>query len=412
MFSVSTAVLIARYKALGDGQATGRTLFTAITSSVALGIFFTVLMASRPSQALRLMGASSPEMIRLGAPYLLWRATALPANMFLLVAGGAFRGIGNARENFTNGLVVGLVNLVLDPVLMFSCNLGVAGAAMATAIAQWIGALSYIFKMTRRKEAFGLNLGWKIIPGMADVQEFLTAGTAMLFRSLCNVGAWTLMASIATRMGVVEIAAHQLILSMWLVIAFVQDAVGAAGQVLVSQQLGNPGSSRHAIRRGKARARAIAKRVISFSAIIGVALSLIGQIVLPSLIPLFCSSPEVIALTSSVLPIVLLGFPVCCVVWTWDSVYYGASDFKYNAKVIAVSSSIAVSLTLASLHYEWGLLGLWSSMVFVYFGLRVVAHYRRFNSEHGPFGKSTLSLNERDDGAGQTLMSDAVPQIS
>ena len=53
----------------------------------------------------------------------------------------------------------------------------------------------------------------------------------MLFRSLCNVGAWTLMASIATRMGVVEIAAHQLILSMWLVIAFVQDAVGAAGQV-------------------------------------------------------------------------------------------------------------------------------------------------------------------------------------
>lgn len=53
----------------------------------------------------------------------------------------------------------------------------------------------------------------------------------MLLRSLCNVGAWTLMASIATRMGVVEIAAHQLILSMWLVIAFVQDAVGQAGQV-------------------------------------------------------------------------------------------------------------------------------------------------------------------------------------
>ena len=46
------------------------------------------------------------------------------------------------------------------------------------------------------------------------------------------------MASIATRMGVIEIAAHQLILSMWLVIAFVQDAVGQAGQVLVSQQLG------------------------------------------------------------------------------------------------------------------------------------------------------------------------------
>ena len=127
MFSVSTAVLIARYKALGDQQATGRTLFTAMASSLTLGIFFTVLMASRPAAALRLMGASSPEMISLGAPYLLWRATALPANMFLLVAGGAFRGIGNARENFTNGLVVGLINLVLDPLLMFKFGLGVKG---------------------------------------------------------------------------------------------------------------------------------------------------------------------------------------------------------------------------------------------------------------------------------------------
>lgn len=34
------------------------------------------------------------------------------------------------------------------------------------------------------------------------------------------------------------------------------------------------------------------------------------------------------------LPVVLLGFPLCCMVWTWDSVFYGASDFVYNAKVI------------------------------------------------------------------------------
>lgn len=39
---------------------------------------------------------------------------------------------------------------------------------------------------------------------------------------LCNVGAWTVMASAATRMGIMEIAAHQLMLSLWLVIAFIQ----------------------------------------------------------------------------------------------------------------------------------------------------------------------------------------------
>lgn len=41
-------------------------------------------------------------------------------------------------------------------------------------------------------------------------------------RQLCNVGAWTVMASTATRMGIMEIAAHQLMLSLWMVIGFVQ----------------------------------------------------------------------------------------------------------------------------------------------------------------------------------------------
>lgn len=55
--------------------------------------------------------------------------------------------------------------------------------------------------------------------------------------------------------------------------------------------------------------------------------------------------------------------------------FYGASDFLYNAKVIGLSSSIAVSLTLASLHYSWGLAGLWTSMIFVYFGIRVIGEF-------------------------------------
>lgn len=47
----------------------------------------------------------------------------------------------------THSLLVGLVNLVLDPLLMFTFKLGVAGAAQATAAAQWIGALSYAIKV-------------------------------------------------------------------------------------------------------------------------------------------------------------------------------------------------------------------------------------------------------------------------
>lgn len=50
--------------------------------------------------------------------------------------------MGEPKAGLVNAIVVGAVNLVLDPVLMFGCGLGVAGAAMATATAQWVRNLN------------------------------------------------------------------------------------------------------------------------------------------------------------------------------------------------------------------------------------------------------------------------------
>jgi hypothetical protein len=72
---------------------------------------------------------------------------------------------------------------------------------------------------------------------------------------------------------------------------------------------------------------------------------------------------QVVALVKEVFPTALVGFPLCCVVWTWDSLFYGASDFVYNAKTIAFASAVGASGILASLKFGWGLSGLWISMV-------------------------------------------------
>lgn len=52
-------------------------------------------------------------------------------------------------------------------------------------------------------------------------------------------------------------------------------------------------------------------------------------------------------------PTILYAFPMCCVVWTWDSLFYGASDFLYNAKTVAVASFFGV-LGALRVKSAWG----------------------------------------------------------
>lgn len=77
-------------RAKGDVRAIGRTLTLASVLSVTLGIFMAFFFYQKSAGLLFLMGAP-PEVMDLAVPYLRWRASAFPANLWLLVASGAFR---------------------------------------------------------------------------------------------------------------------------------------------------------------------------------------------------------------------------------------------------------------------------------------------------------------------------------
>ncbi|CAN0519557.1 unnamed protein product, partial [Scytosiphon promiscuus] len=59
------------------------------------------------------------------------------------------------------------------------------------------------------------------------------------------------------------------------------------------------------------------------------------------------------------------------------------------------SHSRAISGSVLSLRRGWGILGLWVSMTYVLFGVRMAAHMWRFNSRRGPFGPSVFLAESR-----------------
>lgn len=187
--------------------------------------------------------------------YLYARLWAAPAVLFIGVAEGAFRGYGNTMVPLLASLTAAVLNLVLDPLLMFTAGWGVRGAAAATAISQVGAAATYAYKLVRRgmlpsrkkkeknltatnsskNSRTGINTSSTTISRVQIIRTILGANVAMLMKQGSLLLGWAYATARATRLGADHVAAHQVGLSVWLVFALILDGAAVSAQVLMSR---------------------------------------------------------------------------------------------------------------------------------------------------------------------------------
>ncbi|MGF1618803.1 MAG: MATE family efflux transporter [Acidimicrobiia bacterium] len=229
-----TTPLVARALGSGDVESAKRWVGDALVLAVGLGIIVAVAMLALAPLAVSLMGADS-AVSGPAVDYLRIRALATPAVLIVLAGHGAFRGYHNTRTPLVVAAVVNGVNLVLDPVLIFGFGWGLPGAAIATVIAQWLGAGLFI-RMLSRREMMSRHQNLK-----AALPSLLTLGrngALVSMRTAAILIALTVAAGKATRLGAEEIAAHQIVVQVWLLASMSADAFAIAGQVMVGDAVG------------------------------------------------------------------------------------------------------------------------------------------------------------------------------
>ena len=175
------------------------------------------------------------EVAAAAVEYVRVRALAAPAVLLMRVGHGAYRGYQNTRTPFLVAVGVNLVNLVLDPLLIFGAGWGVAGAAWATVIAQWGGAAAFLALFARGRRRYGLA-GARPVAG--EVRSFLVVGRDLAIRTTALMVAFTLATSVATRVSNTAIAAHQVLMQVFLFTALALDAFAIAAQAVVGRLLG------------------------------------------------------------------------------------------------------------------------------------------------------------------------------
>ncbi len=133
--SISAGALVARALGAGDGEMASRRSATAMTFGVALGAIFAGVVWLNIDNLLRLLGASG-ETLLLGTHYLKIIVPSMPFLMIGMIGGAILRAHGAAKLAMMATIYGGLVNAVLDPILIFGLDLELTGAAIASVAAR------------------------------------------------------------------------------------------------------------------------------------------------------------------------------------------------------------------------------------------------------------------------------------
>jgi MATE family, multidrug efflux pump len=289
----------------------------------------------------------------------------LPCALIAMAGQGYQRGLGQLRGPLVVIVVANVVNVALELLFVYVFRWGLAGSAWGTVIAQvGMAAVFTVTLLSAPTGIFGRRPRWSLM------RPLLRMGGALVVRTASLYGAFLVASAVLARVGSASLAAHQIGMQMFNLLALVLDAIAIAGQVIVGRSLGAGD--------GEA-ARASAVRMIELSVAGGIAIA-IGLMALRGVIPeAFTSDAQVIDRARALWPMLALMQPFGAAVFALDGILLGAGETSYLAWSMLLSSAVYVGLALLALALHWGVVGVWAAFN-VLMLVRLITVGRRFRS--------------------------------
>ncbi len=332
---------------LGSGnerQATAQGV-QAIWLALLLGVVVSVVVAALATPILSLFGAE-PVVEEFGLTYLRISLLGFPALLVMLAGSGYMRGLRDTVTPLSVAVFSAALNLVIELWLVFGLDLGIAGSAWSTVIAQWSAALIYGVVVARSALVRGVSL-W---PHLASLLRYAQVGLMLIVRTAALRGAFLLAVFVAAQLGTTEVAAHQVSIEVWGFLSLALDAVAIAGQALVAHALGAGDT---------ATAREASRRMIGLSIELGAVFGVVLALVATPLAGVFSEDAAVVSLTAGLLIWVAAMQPINAVAFALDGILIGAGDLRFLAQAMVGAFAVFAAAALVVLATGWGLGWVW-----------------------------------------------------
>lgn len=153
LFGNGAASYISRLLGRGDKENADKVASTALYSSVSVGAVIIIISMVFLHPILKLLGATN-SILPYAATYAGIYIVSCIFNVFNVTMNNIVTSEGAAKTTMCALLTGAVLNIALDPLLIYVFDLGVAGAAIATAISQVVSTCVYLTYIFRKKSVF------------------------------------------------------------------------------------------------------------------------------------------------------------------------------------------------------------------------------------------------------------------
>ncbi len=183
--SIAAGALVAR--SLGAGEPDRARSFGSSVAAMGIitGLLISALVLAKVGVFLSALGADG-EVLRLATRYVSIILPTMCVMSFAMVAMAVLRAHGDARRSMMATIYGGVVNAVLDPILIFGVGLGLDGAAIASVLARLTMLVAALLPALRVHQGFSRPTPGQIVQDFGAVRKI--AGPAVLTNVATPIG--------------------------------------------------------------------------------------------------------------------------------------------------------------------------------------------------------------------------------
>lgn len=323
---MAATALIARRIGAGKTKKAADMVFQVLLVSVILSLLIGFLGYMYSEPVLRLLGAT-PEVIQMGLGYTKIIFAGNVAVTLLFVINGVFRGAGNANIAMHSLWFANIMNLVLDPILIFGLGpipaMGLEGAAWATVIGRGLGVVYQLVFLFKGKAVLKITTD-NFVFKFKTLKKIVVLSFGATGQFLIESISWIVLIAIIANFGSAMVAGYTIAYRILMFILLPGWGMANAAATLVGQNLGANKPE---------RAEASVWKTVKYNMIIMGIISVIFLLTADLIVELFTSDINVIIHGTEALKMFCLGFVFFACGMVVSQSFNGAGDTKTPAYI-------------------------------------------------------------------------------